>query len=241
MRGADAALALALLVCPVTADAQPASAEALFQEGRTLLAAGDVAAACDRFEASNRQEASVGTLLNLGDCRERLGDTETAWATFLAAEALARRSSDDRADEAARRADALEPASARPKPPAPAPPTTIVVHQPAPSRWTTPRKLAVGAGALGLAVLGGGIAFGMRASELSGESDALCPSEVCGDPEGLRLNRDAREVALRANVCFGVAAASLAGATVLWLVGAPAEVAPIVTRDHVAIAFAGRF
>ncbi len=250
MRGADAAIAIAivLVVCPAMAGAQPASAETLFQQGRALLVAGDLAGACEKFDASNREEASVGTLLNLGDCRERLGDTETAWATFLAAEALARKSGDDRADEAARRAHALEPAPVPPQASAPAPasepatpPTTLVVHQRAPSRWTVSRKLAIGAGAIGLAALGGGVAFGMRTSDLEDGSNALCPSDVCADPEGLRLNREARETALRANVCFGVAAASLAGAAVLWLVGAPSAVTPIVARDHVAISLAGRF
>lgn len=94
-----------------TAHAQSVEAEALFQEGRRLLKEGKVAEACDKLEASQRLEPSVGTLLNLADCREKNGQLATAWAEFLKAEASARRAGkpDKRADEAKRRAKALEP------------------------------------------------------------------------------------------------------------------------------------
>jgi hypothetical protein len=53
----------------------------------------------------------VGALLNLGDCRERLGELASGWAAFRKAEAKARRAGDDerRRIEARRRAAALEP------------------------------------------------------------------------------------------------------------------------------------
>src|ERR1044071_9787666 len=55
------------------ARAQSAEAEALFRDGRALIKAGKLASGCDRLAASERLESSVGTLLNLGDCREKLG------------------------------------------------------------------------------------------------------------------------------------------------------------------------
>ena len=102
--------ALPLLLCSSTALAQSPAAESLFREGRTLLKQGKLQDACDKFEASEMVEPSVGTLLNLGDCRERLGKFATAWAAFRKAESLARASSKDskREAEAHRRAERLE-------------------------------------------------------------------------------------------------------------------------------------
>jgi hypothetical protein len=92
------------------AHAQSAEAEALFRSGRGLIKAGKLAAGCDKLAASERLESSVGTLLNLGDCREKLGKLASAWAAFRRAEALARRTGGDdrRRDEASHRAALLE-------------------------------------------------------------------------------------------------------------------------------------
>src|SRR5262249_42741606 len=100
------ALAIAGGVCtPLSARAQSAEAEALFRDGRELIKAGKLAAGCERLAASERLESSVGTLLNLGDCREKLGKLASAWAAFRKAEALAKRTPGDerRQAEAARR------------------------------------------------------------------------------------------------------------------------------------------
>jgi len=93
----------------VYAQSAPA-AEALFVEGRTLIKTGKLEAGCAKLAASERLESSVGTLLDLGDCREKLGQTASAWAAFRKAEAMAKRSGDDkkRQFEARRRAQELE-------------------------------------------------------------------------------------------------------------------------------------
>jgi hypothetical protein len=93
------------------AHAQSAEAEALFRDGRGLIKAGKLAAGCDKLAASEKLESSIGTLLNLGDCREKLGKLASAWAAFRKAEAMAKRSgSDDRREaEAGKRAAQLEP------------------------------------------------------------------------------------------------------------------------------------
>lgn len=94
-----------------TASAQSAAAEALFREGRALIKQGNVEAGCAKLAASDKLESSVGTLLNLGDCREKLGKSASAWAAFRKAEAMAKRAGDDpkRQAEARRRAERLEP------------------------------------------------------------------------------------------------------------------------------------
>ena len=106
-----AAVALISLFHISSAAAQSADAEALFREGRKLIKAGKVAAGCEKLDASERIETSVGTLLNLGDCREKTGKLASAWAAFKKAEAVAKRSGNDdkRQAEAKRRADRLEP------------------------------------------------------------------------------------------------------------------------------------
>jgi hypothetical protein len=94
-----------------TVRAQSAEAEVLFRDGRDLIKQGKVAAGCDKLAASERLETSVGTLLNLGDCREKLGKLASAWAAFRKAEAMAKRigGDDRRHAEARRRAAQLEP------------------------------------------------------------------------------------------------------------------------------------
>lgn len=87
-----------------------AMAEALFDQGRTLLEQGKVAEACDKFAASNKLDPAPGTSLNLADCYARLGRTASAWALFVEAAADARRDGDARREkEAEERSAALEP------------------------------------------------------------------------------------------------------------------------------------
>lgn len=86
-----------------------AAAEALFDEGRKLMAAGDFKAACAKLEASQALDAGVGTQLNLADCYEKLGKTASAWAQFRETITAARNAgSGERERIAKQRADALE-------------------------------------------------------------------------------------------------------------------------------------
>jgi len=103
--------ATGLLVQIPLARAQSAEAEVLFREGRKLIGQGRVAVGCDKLAASEKLEPSIGTLLNLGDCREKLGRLASAWAAFRKAEAMAKRAGgeDKRQLEARRRASQLEP------------------------------------------------------------------------------------------------------------------------------------
>ena len=90
------------------ADPNP-EAEQLFRDGRRLLSEGKPVEACEAFGASAKLEPSVGTYLNLGDCRAKLGQTASAWAAFVAAAGLAREHNDPRGAEAERRTAELEP------------------------------------------------------------------------------------------------------------------------------------
>ncbi|WP_428265982.1 hypothetical protein [Haliangium sp.] len=105
--------ALAALLAAPAAQAQSTStgaAESLFNDGRELMDKGDFAAACEKFAASHALEASVGALLNLGDCREKNGQPASAWVAYKQAANMARREGDKRRLAfAERRAAAIEP------------------------------------------------------------------------------------------------------------------------------------
>jgi hypothetical protein len=65
-----------------TVRAQSAEAEALFTEGDTLMKQSKLAEACDAFEASNRIETRAGTLIRLGECREKNHQLASAWSAY---------------------------------------------------------------------------------------------------------------------------------------------------------------
>lgn len=89
--------------------AQSAEAEVLFREGKKLMKQGETTSACDKFDASEKIEPSIGAEMNLGDCREKAGQLATAWGVFVKAQQTAKHLGDRRKGaEAQRRAKALE-------------------------------------------------------------------------------------------------------------------------------------
>lgn len=105
------AAGLSILLVAPAARAQSAEAEVLFRDGKQLIRKGKLEEGCAKIEASQRAESSVGTLLNLGDCREKLGQFASAWAAFRKAEVQAKLGAADekRRAEARRRISLLEP------------------------------------------------------------------------------------------------------------------------------------
>jgi hypothetical protein len=108
-----------LLLASSLAHAEPTSddkvaAEALFAEGRALLAEAKVPEACAKFEASQRLDPTLGTLLNLADCLERNGQSASAWLRFLTVARAAHEAKQTKREQVARsRAAALEPTLSR--------------------------------------------------------------------------------------------------------------------------------
>jgi hypothetical protein len=90
--------------------ADKAAAQALFDQGKDLLARGNAADACPKLEESHRLDPTSGTLINLADCYERSGKLATAWTTFLQAAPAAKAAGHLEREQVARdRASALAP------------------------------------------------------------------------------------------------------------------------------------
>src|SRR5688572_1489909 len=108
------AVALVASVTALTATARAQStvdAEKLFRDGKGLMKQRKVAEACDAFEASQRIESNISTLMSLADCREKNGQLASAWGHFLRAESMTRSDPSKSAVNtiARRRAAAIEP------------------------------------------------------------------------------------------------------------------------------------
>lgn len=92
-----ACFVLGSLVALRGASAQPAGAQAesLFREGKRLMADGKLVEACAAFDASQKVDPSVSTMLNQGACREKNYQFATAWDHFLEAERATRNAVDE--------------------------------------------------------------------------------------------------------------------------------------------------
>lgn len=85
------------------------AAEALFDDARKLMTAGQYAPACAKFEQSQRLDPGIGTLLYLADCYEKAGRVASAWATFREGASQAKAAGQtERASAGESRARALE-------------------------------------------------------------------------------------------------------------------------------------
>jgi hypothetical protein len=108
-------LAISIGLTPSFARADdPAAAQALFNEAKKLMAAGNYTDACPKLEESQRLAPAMGTKFNLADCYERTGRTASAWAAFLSVASIAKNTNQAAREKAARdRAASLEPKLSR--------------------------------------------------------------------------------------------------------------------------------
>ena len=129
-----AALAVAgsaMIPARASAQSREAAAARLFEEARALQARGSENEACARFEASEKLDPAVGTLLNIAECAERKGSTATAWVRYRQAAAMAARRADaEREAVATRKIDDVEKRLSRLvlRASAPLPPSASIVR-----------------------------------------------------------------------------------------------------------------
>jgi hypothetical protein len=88
------AASLVISLCLPAHAADKAAAESLFNAGKELMDAGQYAEACLKFGESHDAEPSVGALLNLALCNQKLGKTASAWAHYREAAVIAGRLND---------------------------------------------------------------------------------------------------------------------------------------------------
>ena len=108
------ATALFVMVVPSVAaaqtPAQKAAAQAMFDQAKDLMKAGDYATACKRLEESQRLDAGMGTQYRLAECYEKSGRLASAWSLYLEVAETARVAMlSDRETFARDRATALKP------------------------------------------------------------------------------------------------------------------------------------
>jgi hypothetical protein len=285
----------------VPARADQREADALFDRA-LAVARSDKAQACELFEASYNLDARAGTSINLGLCREELGQLASAWIAFK--EALRRVKDPVKKQLALDRIAAIEPRlsyltiSVSDIAHAPvitlngkridpgllgtrmpvdggryaieatafghedwrrsividaeransivAVPALVVTAEQQSSRpsaeesvatgsrvFTSRRKVAVTVGALGLASIGAGLAFGRAARVLERNAFVLCPDATMSCPDAEDANSylsRARKHALFANIGYGVGGAFVVTAIVLWATGGESR-----SRDRVSI------
>lgn len=255
-------------------DARPgelARADALFRAAQQLRASGDYVDACPKFAETQRLVLGVGVTLYLADCYEHLGLPARAYTEFRRAERLARERHDSRAEVAHLRAVALEPTAAAIAPPsvtasqptaaapsptaaAPSPPATaapvpaastapaapsppVAAAPPVPAADAESHRATSGGtrSAVELGLLGGGTAaLAVGAAFLAVKNHAV----VAGQPSG--------DAGLASAVAFGVGAASLVSAIVLYLT-APSDktsaflVAPVPVASGAGALLQARF
>jgi hypothetical protein len=113
--------------------------------------------------------------------------------------------------------------------------------------FTDKRRIAISAAAVGVGAIVLGGVFGAKANSTERQSDMICPQAACNDMHALQLNSDAKTYALIANVGLFGGGAFVAGAAVLWFVGAPkvahgdVAVTPLVGGGTVGLGLGGRF
>jgi hypothetical protein len=110
IRLAVALAAATAALAPRSVCAQSADAEALFLGGKRLWDNGQIAKACDKFEASERIDPAPGTEVNLARCREKKHRLASAWALYRTAAATFKHRGDKaREAQARKQADGIEP------------------------------------------------------------------------------------------------------------------------------------
>ncbi|MBV8760175.1 MAG: hypothetical protein JO257_22980 [Deltaproteobacteria bacterium] len=119
----------------------------------------------------------------------------------------------------------MTPVAAQPRPAEP-PPAAHDEPEPSGSMFTPRRKLALGVGGVGVVALAAGAVLGIQAKGFKDDAFKLCPDPATPCADGDRataLTDKGHSRAVLADVSFGVGAAALIGAGILWFVGAPTD------------------
>jgi hypothetical protein len=104
------AMATAALGGSAARAGDPALADQLFRDGKTLMSAHDYVRACPKLAESFREDPATGTLLALAVCQEQTGRLASSWGSYQGVVARSQREGRPDREQAAReRMNALEP------------------------------------------------------------------------------------------------------------------------------------
>jgi hypothetical protein len=145
--------------------------------------------------------------------------------------------------------DTTKPPEPDPRPSEPSP-IEPQPDSPGGGSFTGQRKLAVGVAVLGVAAVGFGGWMGIQAKDYDRQAFGLCAdaSMPCAEAaQATALSDRAGKRALYANIGFGVGAAAVIGASVLWFTGGPDEsstrtaIVPTIDPGSAGLAISGSF
>jgi len=97
----------------------------------------------------------------------------------------------------------------------------------------TQKLLGYGLVGLGVVGLGVGSVFGLRAISKNEDSDKLCPTSLCTNPDGVTASADAQSAATASTIGFVVAAAALTGGVILVITSSSRRASPPLSATAV--------
>lgn len=193
--------------------------EALFAEGSKLYDTGQWDAAITAFREAYRLMPDPSILFNIGQAYRQKGRCRDATAAY---KAYLRNASDDNRARVEQLIKELEPCvkieeenARRLLPPPPAPP-------PLPAGPTWPRTLrwsGYAAGGLGVALVGAGVLFSLRASKASADFERACADGCAAGGELELIEQRGKDADRNATIFYVAGAASLAIGATLAVIG----------------------
>jgi hypothetical protein len=133
-----------------------------------------------------------------------------------------------------------------PTPPAGPPRAEPIARVAVEPTWTGRRKLAVGLAAGGAVALATGSVLGVLSNRKRSDAEALCPDprDPCDSADRANeLSASASNLAIGADVAFGLAAGAATAAVILWMTGAPERpgvaIAPAAAHGQLLITASG--
>jgi tetratricopeptide (TPR) repeat protein len=129
----------------------------------------------------------------------------------------------------------------------------VLVGDPATAEyWSTERRAALVAGALGVVGLGVGTGYALSAMAENRDAEADCDGDICSSQRGVDAAKSARRQATVATFCLSAGGALAAAGGVLWLLSPRSDAEPhdklgvihwmpLATSSRLGVEVAGRF
>jgi tetratricopeptide (TPR) repeat protein len=222
--------AIVCLLAAVAYAQVPADAERLYTEGQQAYDAKNYDAALAAWERSYELSKLPALVFNIAQAHRLRGNCAKAVASYRKFIELEPESS-ERADAEGFIKD-LEPCpvvTPPPPPPKKLPPERPVITETNPGRGKRIAGIVVGVG--GVALIATGVVFGTKASSLADEVKAECADNDCNWETIRDKDADGRSAERTQFIFYGVGAAAMATAGVLYWLGSR-ETAPVTVTPR---------